>query len=92
MHEDSEAAVEERVYAPPPRFDTAIGYWTGEPDEPAVARALEAVERQSIRVNLRRCRMGHLHLRGQGADLAAAEAALAAVGQFGRVATCNEAR
>lgn len=79
--------VEERVYLPPARFDTAIGYWTGEPDEEALERAISTAERRGT--ISARCAMGHLHVRGPRAALGAAEAAIVAIGAFRRLDRCD---
>jgi hypothetical protein len=79
---------EERVYAPPARFDATIGYWTGEPDEETLERAVESVSRDVPEVAATRCCLGHLHLRGPRAAVDAAEAAHLPAGLFRRVTDC----
>lgn len=73
---------EEVVYAPPLRFDVAIGYWTGEVDEAALQRAEAALrERRDAVPMWRRCAAGHLHVRAASPQqLTEAEALLRAEG------------
>lgn len=76
---------------PPLRFDTMIGYWTGEPDEEALDAGLAAVARQGSGAVASRCPRGHLHLHGPPDALAAAEAALVALGFTRATGGCEEA-
>lgn len=82
---DEEAADDERAYAPPPRFDVAIGYWTGEPDEDALARGLGALNHILSNVVAVRCLEGHLHVSGPRAAVDEAEATLQSVAPFSRI-------
>jgi hypothetical protein len=84
--------VEERAYAPPPRFDVTIGYWTGEPEEGALTAAMERIAREAPEVTAARCPLGHLHVRGPRAAVAAAEAAILPADQFSRLETCGGCR
>jgi hypothetical protein len=85
-----EEPIREVVYAPPPRFDTGIGYWTGEADEEARQRALDAVAAHAPGVSATRCRAGHLHLRGSTGELRLAEDALAGLGLVPLAEGCSE--
>jgi hypothetical protein len=77
---DTDATIHEIVFAPPPRFDTSIGYWTGELDREVLVRALEAVTARAAGAAARLCPAGHLHLRGSDGVLAEAAVLLAELG------------
>jgi len=82
----------ERAYQPLPRFDATIGYWTGEPDDEALAQVMNRLAREAPGVAAVRCRLGHVHLRGPATAVAAAEAAILPADRFHRVKACAAIR
>ena len=78
MEEPAEGGRREVRLAAPFRFDQSIGYWTGEPDREALARALAAVA-QSPEVE-REVLEGEVILRGPEAPVLAEAALLRELG------------